>query len=135
MRHSSGGTMTKLAKQSALVLAFCCVAALAGAQGGGKQAAPRRASANATVSAGAPDRAYLQKVWDAWGTLDPANAAPYYSKDPQNVFYDLTPMKYTGWSEYETGVKALLAGFRSLKVRVDDDAHIQTRDVGSLANA
>src|SRR5690349_18258952 len=102
--------MQKLKRQTALVIAFCCVAALAGAQGQ-KQAVPVAERGHAVPATPPPDRAYLQKIWDAWSTLDPANAAPYYSKDPQNVFYDLTPMKYTGWAAYEQGVKAVLAGF------------------------
>jgi len=26
---------------------------------------------------GAPDKTYMQKIWDAWGTLDPANVANF----------------------------------------------------------
>src|ERR1700736_3595169 len=26
----------------------------------------------------APDKAYMQKIWDGWGTLDPANVANFY---------------------------------------------------------
>ena len=29
-----------------------------------------------------PDKAYLQKVWDGWSTLDPANTAKFYATGP-----------------------------------------------------
>src|SRR5580704_10192307 len=39
-------------------------------------AQPKAASKKSTPTA--PDKAYLQKVWDGWATLDPANVAKYY---------------------------------------------------------
>ncbi len=33
----------------------------------------------AKPASGAPDKAHLQKIWDAWSTLDPANAAQFYA--------------------------------------------------------
>ena len=32
---------------------------------------------------GGPDKAHLQKIWDAWSTLDPANAAEFYAPGPR----------------------------------------------------
>jgi len=128
--------MPKLKRQAALLVAFCCVAAFASAQGQkSNQAVPVTERGHAVPATPPPDRAYLQKIWDAWSTLDPANAAPYYSKDPQNVFYDLTPMKYTGWAAYEHGVKAVLAGFQSLKFKLDDDTRVWAQGDGALVTA
>ena len=31
---------------------------------------------------GAPDKAYMQKIWDGWGTLEPANLANFYASGP-----------------------------------------------------
>ena len=45
----------------------------------------------------------MQKIWDDWGTLNPANTAKYYSKDAKRTFFDIAPMKYNGWSEYGLG--------------------------------
>lgn len=46
------------------------------------------------------DRYYLE-----WSKNDPDKAAPLYAKDADLVFFDLAPMKYTGWAEYREGVK------------------------------
>ncbi len=69
----------------------------------------------------APDKAYLQKIWDGWSTLDPANVAKYYASGP-HVFFDIAPLKYGSWDEYEKGVKNVLAGYKSAKFTVNDDA-------------
>src|SRR5882724_5669700 len=34
------------------------------------------------ASGPAPDKASLQKIWDGWSTLDPANVAKYYAPGP-----------------------------------------------------
>lgn len=67
-------------------------------------------------------KAQMRKVLDAWETLDPAKAAPFYAKDPGNAYYDIAPLKYTGWDAYAAGVKNLLADFQSLKFTLNDDA-------------
>jgi ketosteroid isomerase-like protein len=69
----------------------------------------------------APDKAFMQKVWDGWSTLDPANVAQYYATGP-HTFFDIAPLKYNSWDEYQSGAKALLAGFQSAKFTVNDDA-------------
>ena len=60
-------------------------------------------------------RPLMQKIWDAWGTLNPDNAAKYYSKDARRVFFDLAPLKYDGWNEYSQGVKKMFSGYSSAK--------------------
>jgi ketosteroid isomerase-like protein len=87
-------------------------------------AQPKKAAAKKMAPSGpAPDKALMQKIWDAWATLDPANAAPYYAEGP-HVFYDLAPLKYNSWSEYEAGAKNLLANYKSVKLTVNDDAAV-----------
>jgi ketosteroid isomerase-like protein len=83
------------------------------------------------AAAGAPDKALMQEIWAAWSTLDPANAAKFYAKGASHTFYDLAPMKYESWAEYEQGVKSLLAGFKSARMEVNDDARVH--HAGSLA--
>jgi len=68
----------------------------------------------------APDKAYLQKMWDGWSTLDPANVAKYYASGP-HVFFDIAPLKYGSWDEYEKGVKVVLSGYKRAKFTVNDD--------------
>ena len=74
-------------------------------------------------SASAPDAAWMQKVWDAWNTLDPANAAQYYDdKSPGNVYFDLAPLQYKGWDAYAAGVKDILGAYQSLNCRLAEPA-------------
>lgn len=73
----------------------------------------------------APDKAYMQKIWDGWATMDPANVAKYYATGP-HAFFDIAPLKYNSWDEYQTGVKAVLAGYKSAKFTVNDDAVVHT---------
>jgi hypothetical protein len=72
-------------------------------------------------------RPLMQQIWDAWGTLNPANTAKFYSKDANRVFFDLAPMKYTGWSEYEAGVKKAFADYSSAKFTLYAGGHISQR--------
>jgi len=71
----------------------------------------------------APDKAYLQKIWDGWATLDPANTAKFYATGP-HTFFDIAPLKYNSWDEYQNGVKGVLAGYKTAKFTVNDDAAI-----------
>jgi ketosteroid isomerase-like protein len=71
----------------------------------------------------APDKDLMQQIWDGWATLDPANVAKYYATGP-HTFFDIAPLKYASWDEYEKGVKGVLAGYKSAKLTVDDDATV-----------
>jgi ketosteroid isomerase-like protein len=71
----------------------------------------------------APDASYLQKIWDGWSTLNPDNTAKFYAGGP-HTFFDIAPLKYGSWNEYETGVKAELADYKSAKFRLNDDLAI-----------
>ena len=79
---------------------------------------PKKAAAPA-----APDKAYLQKIWDGWSTLDPADVAKFYASGP-NTFFDIAPLKYGSWDEYEKGAKNVLSGYKSARFTVNDDAAI-----------
>lgn len=81
-----------------------------------------------TRAAQAPDLAPLvAKYWQAW-EKGPDAAAPLYAKDPGLVFYDLEPLKYTGWSEYKAGVVPnILAKFQTVKFTVNDDVKTTVR--------
>ncbi len=77
----------------------------------------------------------MQQIWDAWGTLDPANAARFYSKDSERTFFDLTPLKYTGWSEYAAGVKKTFADYSSAKFTLTGGSHVAQRGNFAWATA
>lgn len=99
----------------AMLLTLCCFFLLTFASAQGKSKAPAKA-------AGAPDKAILQKVMDAWVTMDISQPAKYYDQAPDDVFYDIAPLKYNGWSEYAKGVTALFGTLQSAKATVNDDA-------------
>ncbi len=122
-------------KTAITLSAIFLLAACAIAQDTGAKAKHPAAKTTKSAKAEVPDRAFMQRIWDAWTTMDPAKAAPFYSKDPENVYYDLTPLKYQGWAEYEKGVANLLKEFKSLKFVVGNDARVWSRDDGALGTA
>ena len=71
------------------------------------------------------DKAYLQKIWDGWSTLQPAGQAQFYAKGP-HIFFDIAPVKYGSWDEYQAGVTKVLSGFKAASFKVNDDAQIHT---------
>jgi len=66
----------------------------------------------------------MPKIMHAWDDLDPAKAAPYYAKDPGLVFYDDSPLKYTGWEAYAAGVRKEFAGYRSFATTLANDVDV-----------
>ncbi len=70
-----------------------------------------------------PDKASLQKIWDGWGTLNPDNVAQYYASGP-HAFFDIAPLKYASWDEYEKGVKAEIGDYKTAKFTLNDDTAI-----------
>lgn len=86
--------------------------------------APALAKSESKVAKpGAPDKAYLQKIWDGWSTLNPASVAEFYASGP-HVFFDIAPLKYSSWDEYKNGVKKALADYKSARFTVNDDAEL-----------
>lgn len=81
-------------------------------------------SADSKKSGGAvPDKAYLQHILDTWSTLNPADMAQYYAQGDR-LFFDIAPVKYNNWPEFQKGVTELLKGYKSLKLTVSDDVQI-----------
>lgn len=81
--------------------------------------------ARKSVTSPAPDKAYMQKIWDGWSTLDPANTAQFYATGP-HTFFDIAPLKYNSWEEYDKGVKTELADYKSAKFILNDDLAIHS---------
>jgi len=77
----------------------------------------------------------MTQVWEAWSTLNPDNAARFYSKDAQRTFFDLSPMKYTGWTEYAAGVKKVFADYSSAKFTLTGTSHVAQRPTIAWATA
>jgi len=83
----------------------------------------KKSPAKKAAAIAAPDKAYLQKIWDGWSTLDTANVAKFYATGP-HTFFDIAPLKYNSWEEYEKGVKAELGDYKSAKFTLNDDVAI-----------
>ncbi len=86
-------------------------------------AAATKKSGEKKASPSAPDKAYMQKIWDGWSTLDPANVAQFYASGP-HTFFDIAPLRYSSWGEYQKTVVQVLADFKSAKFTVNEDAEL-----------
>lgn len=70
----------------------------------------------------------IAEYYEAWSTLNPQNAAKYYAKDADLVFYDVAPLKYNSWEEYRAGViKAFTETMSSGKLTPHDDVKVTHR--------
>jgi len=104
--------MKRLFSMALFILLFSCAAM-----------SQHKHAATKKTSPAPPDKAYMQKIWDGWSTMDPANVTEFYASGP-HVYYDITPLKYGSWVEYEQGSKSVLSGYKSVKCTVNDDAEI-----------
>ena len=77
----------------------------------------------AKAAGGGPDKALMQKVWDGWSTLDVSNVNEFYATGP-HVFFDIAPLKYASWDEYQKGVVNVIADFKAAKFTVNDDVEL-----------
>lgn len=108
---------------AAAVALLALASSAAGRQGENNQAAAKPASVDF--------RALIQSLYDAWSDLDPAKAARFYAKEGDHVFFDITPLKYTGWAQYAEGVPKAFAAYSSGKFTVGKDLKIHRH--GNLA--
>ena len=76
-------------------------------------------------------RPHMEKVYSAWSTLDASKPAMFYAKDPNLAFFDIEPLKYKGWQDYEDGFRKVAAGYKSLEITVAPDFH--ATQVGDVA--
>jgi ketosteroid isomerase-like protein len=72
-------------------------------------------TAEVKAATGGVTKALIQQTLDAWSTMDTSKVAPYYSKAPENIFFDIAPMEYKGWAEWAEGVRNLFADYKSFK--------------------
>jgi len=76
-----------------------------------------------TASGPAPDKAYLEKLLAGWSAGDSASMAQYYAQGDL-LFFDVSPLKYANWAEYQKGTAGLLKNYKSFKLTLGDDAQI-----------
>jgi len=92
--------------------------------------------AGARAQQKATDDATFRKLIDsycaAWSSGNPDNAAKFYAKDADLVFYDLAPFSYKGWKEYSESTHDLFSGnVDSLSLTADKD--LKTVRRGNIA--
>ena len=92
--------------------------------------------AGARAEQKATDDATFRKLIDgycaAWSSGNPDNAAKFYAKDSNLIFYDLAPFSYTGWKEYSEGTHDLFsANVDSISLTADKD--LKTVRRGNIA--
>ena len=79
--------------------------------------------------------ALVKGYYAAWNTGNPDNAAVFYAKDADLVFFDIAPLKYAGgWKEYSDNFKKNVApGFATLTLTPGNDIKITRK--GNIALA
>jgi ketosteroid isomerase-like protein len=75
----------------------------------------------------------MGQVWDAWQTLDPSKAAPFYSPDAGAVFFDFAPLQYVGWNAYAAGTGEFFKTISALAGTLNDDAWIEVHGDVAIA--
>jgi len=92
--------------------------------------------AGARAQQKATDDATFRKLIDgycaAWSSKDPNNAAKYYAREDGLVFYDVAPFSYSGWKEYDAGVrKNILDNMESVSLTAGKELKVTRR--GNIA--
>ena len=112
-----------MTRRSAAALVALALAGPAWAQA---PAAAKPAAPAAKPAAASPDfKDMMRKELDAWQTFDMKKVAPFFSTEPGIAFYDVAPLKYTGWAEYEAGFKDVAQQFQSIKFTMNDDTRVE----------
>ena len=78
-----------------------------------------------------PSTAEMKHLLDLWSSGDYDSVKPFYDKSPNDAFYDVLPLKYTGLEEYVEGVKKAFGEGGSVKLTMNDDA--QAHRSGNMA--
>ena len=63
----------------------------------------------------------IENYWKTWSLMDTDKSAAMYVKNPDAIFFDVTPMKYKGWTEYADGVKKAFGSTASATFTPNDD--------------
>ena len=72
-------------------------------------------------------KALIVEYYKAWNTLNVTTPAKYYAQAPDLIFFDLAPLQYKGWKEYQGGAAKLFQDFSSLRLVPNNDLKITRR--------
>jgi len=68
-------------------------------------ASAAQAKAPARQGGDAEFRKLIEGYYADWSKLNTDAPSKYYAKDADLIFFDIAPMKYSGWKEYSEGVQ------------------------------
>lgn len=105
-----------------MVAAVLTVVAMAGAVVLAVQSKPAADPLKPTAADVAEFRQLEDQIWKAWNArLTPADARKYYSTNPKMLYFDFSPMKFTGWNEYEKVATQAIGGTGHAVTTINDD--------------
>ncbi len=76
-------------------------------------------------------RPVVDKINAAWESMDAKKPEPFYAKEADNVYYDVAPLKYTGWPAYAEGVTKIWENMKSIRFTMGPD--FRATRVGDIA--
>lgn len=88
------------------------------------QTAAAPSSTAAAKPVAAVDKAYLQSIWDGWAASDLDKQGKFYAQGPGHLFFDVAPLKYGSWDEYQAGVAPSLKDAPKVTYTMNDDIQI-----------
>jgi uncharacterized protein (TIGR02246 family) len=72
-------------------------------------------------------KAFLDRYYAAWNTLDLEKPDPFYARDANVVFFDIAPLQYNSWEDYKQGVKQLFTQYSNFKLIPNKDVRVVRR--------
>lgn len=84
-------------------------------------------AARVKAQTGGVTKELIKQTLDAWSTTDTSKIAQYYSKAPENIFFDIAPMQYGGWEEWAKDVQNLFADYKSFKLSLANEPAIHNQ--------
>lgn len=74
-----------------------------------------------TEDATAELRPIVDKIYEAWTSLDVSKLGVFYARDSDLMFFDVAPLKYTGLAEYLKGFGETIKDWKSIRVSIQPD--------------
>lgn len=80
-------------------------------------------AAFAQAASAPPNQATLQKVLDAWASMDLSKPAAFYAKD-RGPFFDIAPRSWDNWAAYENGAREMFKTINSITFKFAGEPQI-----------
>ncbi len=73
----------------------------------------------------------VEQILAAWVSLDIRQVEPFYTRNPGDIFFDVSPLKYVGWEAYSSAAEAMHRQAKSASFQIHPDFRATRR--GGLA--